>query len=75
MGTHINAYYGVVEEKKQALAKAKDELATAERELKDHPDYEEPKKAKEAKKETDTPEVDAPKRDNKGHFVPITPSK
>lgn len=44
MSTHINAYYGNVEEKKQALAQAKDELATAERELKDHPDYEAPKK-------------------------------
>lgn len=46
--THINAYYGNVEEKKQALAQAKDELAAAEQALKDHPDYEEPKAEKKA---------------------------
>lgn len=41
--THVNAFYMNVDEKKQAVGKAKAELAEAERALKAHPDFEEPK--------------------------------
>lgn len=50
--THINAYYMNVDEKKEALAKAKADLQEAESLLKDHPDYEEPEEAKQVSKKT-----------------------
>lgn len=40
--THINAFYMNVDEKKQAVIKAKGELQEAETLLKAHPDYKEP---------------------------------
>lgn len=41
--THVNAFYGDVEDKKLKLEQAKADLQAAEQRLKDHPDYEAPK--------------------------------
>lgn len=45
--THVNAYYGVVEEKRIALAAAQAEYDRAVAELEAHPDYV-PEKVQEA---------------------------
>lgn len=52
MTTHVNAFYGDLEEKKQALAAAQAEVDTAELALKSHPDYEKPKAEKKPKAKT-----------------------
>lgn len=54
--THINAFYGAVEEAKLKVTQAKGELDAAEAALKAHPDYVEEDKT-------------TSKRDTKGHFV------
>lgn len=60
--THINAFYGAVDEAKAEVVQANGKLAAAEAALKAHPDY----KEEEVK-------VESPKkpkqRDSKGHFV------
>lgn len=66
--THINAFYEEVEEKKKTLNLAKAELEAAERALKEHPDFEEPKK-----ESKDDPKEAEP--EDKEDEVEDTPSK
>lgn len=40
--THVNAYYGAVEEAKQVVAEAEGKLVAALKALHEHPDYVEP---------------------------------